>query len=117
MGFPEILKELRESRDIRQEDLAKYLNVSRPTVAGYETGRREPDYNKLVMLSEYFHVSIDFLLTGKSPEEFMPVAPTPEMEAMLDRRVLSIYRKLGFSSKQDVLEYVQLLELKENQND
>lgn len=116
MDFSNILKDLRESRGVTQDDLAKHLKVSRSTIAGYETRHRQPDYDKLIKISEFFHVSVDYLLTAETAEEITPVLPTPEMEKMLDRKVLNTYKRLGFKSKQDVLAYIELLEMKE-QND
>ena len=45
------------------------LNISREALSYYETGKRSPDLNMLIRLSEYFNVSIDYLITGK---EFCP---------------------------------------------
>ncbi|MBQ8982085.1 MAG: helix-turn-helix transcriptional regulator [Lachnospiraceae bacterium] len=65
MAFKDNLKKIRTECDITQEELAKYLNVTRPTIAGYEARGKEPDYKTLIMISDYFHVSIDYLLTGQ----------------------------------------------------
>lgn len=110
MKFPSILKELRESKDLDQQDLADLLHVSRSAIAGYETGRREPDYDKLLQIAGFFEVSVDYLLTGNPPTEFTPLSSTAEMEARLDRRVLTIYKKLGYESKKQVLSFVQFLD-------
>lgn len=64
-NFSNRLKELRESFGYTQSDLAEKLNVSRSTIAGYETKGKEPDYIKLKELSNIFNVSIDYLL-GKT---------------------------------------------------
>lgn len=61
------LKELRKEKEITQEKLANYLNVSRSTIAGYETGKRKPEYETLQKLANYFNVSVDYLL-GNSKE-------------------------------------------------
>lgn len=45
------------------------LCISREALSYYENGKRSPDIDMLVKLSEYFHVSIDYLITGK---EFQP---------------------------------------------
>lgn len=47
MNFGNNLKDLRETRNITQGQLAEYLQVSRPTIAGYETKSRQPDFEKL----------------------------------------------------------------------
>ena len=65
MSFATQLKILRARHNVTQQELADYLNVTRPTIAGYETKGKEPDYSTLLLLSAYFCVSIDYLLTGK----------------------------------------------------
>lgn len=64
-SFAARLKKLRNTRNVTQQDLADYLNVTRPTIAGYETKGKEPNYNTLSMIASYFDVSIDYLLTGR----------------------------------------------------
>lgn len=41
------------------------LSISREALSYYENGKRSPDIDMLILLSEYFNVSIDFLITGK----------------------------------------------------
>ena len=41
------------------------LCISREALSYYENGKRSPDIDMLILLSEYFNVSIDFLITGK----------------------------------------------------
>lgn len=113
MDFSIRLKELRESQDITQEQLARLLNVSRPTIAGYETKQRQPDYDKLVLIAEIFNVSVDFLLTGEETEEVITIGKIHYTEEMIDQKVNSSYQKLHFHDKADVLEYIHLLELRE----
>ena len=61
-SFPTRLKELRQSREITQSDLADILNVGSNTISQYETGNREPCFASLLRISEYFGVSVDYLL-------------------------------------------------------
>ncbi len=56
------LRSIREDRDIRQKDLAKILNVSQNTYSQYETGVISLTAEVLIKLSEYYGVSIDYLL-------------------------------------------------------
>jgi len=62
MSFADRLKQLRREMDLTQEELAKQINKSRSTVAGYEAERKEPDYDTLRRISKIFNVSIDYLL-------------------------------------------------------
>lgn len=71
MQFAKRLKLLREERDETQETIAKLLMVSRATVAGYETKGKQPDYEKLIKLSQHFNISIDYLLGNSNcPEKY-----------------------------------------------
>ena len=56
------LKELRKKRGISQLKLAMDLNMNQNSISRYETGEREADYNTLILLADYFNVSIDYLL-------------------------------------------------------
>ena len=59
------LKELRENKNLSQQDLAKALKVSPSTVSNWEAGKREPDMAMVIAICEYFNVSIDYLLGRK----------------------------------------------------
>jgi len=56
------LRGIREDRDIKQKDIAQYLNVSQNTYSQYETGVISLTAEVLIKLSEYYNVSIDYLL-------------------------------------------------------
>lgn len=108
MNFANNLKNLRELNNVTQSELAEYLKVSRPTVAGYETKNRQPDFERLEKIATYFDVTIDYLITGLDLEPNAPVN-----ENTLDQEVKISYQQLSVDSKQEVLKYIRLLELKE----
>ncbi len=56
------LKELRRERGITQMKLSMDLNMSQHTISRYETEAHEADYKTLILLADYFGVSIDYLL-------------------------------------------------------
>ncbi len=56
------LKELRKSKGISQLKLALDLNTNQNTISRYETGEREPGIHELVIIADYFNVSLDYLL-------------------------------------------------------
>lgn len=62
MAFGDKLKELRAKHNITQQELGDIMGVSRATIAGYETKNKEPDFDKLRFISNYFKVSLDYLL-------------------------------------------------------
>ena len=59
------LKQIRKRKKFSQLKVAMDLNISREALSYYENGKRNPDLAMLIRLSEYFNVSIDFLITGK----------------------------------------------------
>ena len=59
------IKFLRERNNLTQEELAKKVPVSREAVSKWETGRRIPDIETLIILSNIFDVSIESLLSGE----------------------------------------------------
>ena len=56
------LRGIREDRDIKQKDIAKVLNVSQNTYSQYETGVISLTAEVLIKLSDYYGVSVDYLL-------------------------------------------------------
>jgi len=62
MDFPERLKFLREEKGLTQLELGQIFKISRSSVSKYEAGERRPDPGSLKAFSEYFNVSVDFLL-------------------------------------------------------
>ncbi len=60
------LRGIREDRDLRQRDLAEYLNVSQNTYSQYETGVISLTAEILIKLADYYQVSIDYLLDRTS---------------------------------------------------
>lgn len=60
--FPIRLKELRERRRISRRVLADFCEISRSTVARYESGEREPTAKTICRMADYFGVSVDYLL-------------------------------------------------------
>ena len=59
------LKELRQERDLTQQEMAKLLGVSRVTYSRYENGKREIPLTLLIKLADIFKTSIDYIV-GRS---------------------------------------------------
>ena len=61
------LKIIRKKKKLNQQKVAMDLNISREALSYYENGKREPSLALLLAMSQYFNVSINYLITG---EEF-----------------------------------------------
>lgn len=61
-NFASRLAELRKERGISQEALAGRINSRRTTVAGFEKENKEPSYDMLCRIADFFDVSVDYLI-------------------------------------------------------
>ncbi|MCC8196267.1 MAG: helix-turn-helix domain-containing protein [Ruminococcus sp.] len=76
MALSEKLYTLRKKSGLSQEQLAEELNVSRQAISKWESGNSIPESDKLVAISNYFNVSLDYLL--KDDESSGAASPTDE---------------------------------------
>jgi len=65
--FGERLRDLRTGMGLRQRDLEKALNLRPGACSQYERGLREPGFDLLINIADYFGVSTDYLL-GRSAD-------------------------------------------------
>lgn len=59
------LRALRTQSGLTMKELGAKIGVAESTISQYETGKRQPDYEILLRLGEFFGVSVDFILSGK----------------------------------------------------
>jgi len=81
MDFASRLRELRNMKGLSQAELAKKLGVSKSRISMYELGERQPDFETLELISDYFNVNLDYLL-GK--EDVSTYIITPEQKEIVD---------------------------------
>ena len=96
MKFSSTLKELREQNHVTQNQLASHLKLTRSTIVGYETKGKQPDYERLLQIADYFHVSVDYLLTGS---ETNGISVPPDSS---EYRLLCAYLNLSSDSRQQL---------------
>ena len=96
MALPEKLYALRKKSGLSQEQLAEALNVSRQAISKWEGGSATPESDKLLALSNYFGVSLDYLLKDGAPD----AAPAEAQEEHRSTRLLSLILCLGGAAAQ-----------------
>ncbi|MBS4786177.1 MAG: helix-turn-helix transcriptional regulator [Clostridiales bacterium] len=69
MEFGEKLTGLRRSRGLSQDELGQELGVSRQTISKWELSQSYPDFQRLVLLSDYFELSLDSLVKDIDVED------------------------------------------------
>ena len=70
MFFRDRLKALRQQKQLTQEELSKATGITKSAIGMYESGKREPKYETLEILADYFNAPLDVLLgrdTSKIP--------------------------------------------------
>ncbi len=60
---------IRKKKGFNQLKVAMDLSISRESISYYENGKRSPDIDMLCKLSDYYGVSIDYLIRGKEYEK------------------------------------------------
>lgn len=75
--FGKILRELRKSHNLTQTQLSEALGLAFSTISMYERGEREPDFETMEAIADYFNVSMDYL-HGKSEQQETPAADSDE---------------------------------------
>ena len=56
------LRDLREDRDMTQAQVASLLGIDQRVYSNYETGKREIPLRHLIVLADYYHVTVDYHL-------------------------------------------------------
>lgn len=116
------IRELRKEKKLSMKELGDTIGVAESTISLYERGLREPDFNTLSILADYFHVTIDYLLGRTDDPHPMPNTNiTPERAKELLRKpqnpdvvLISVQGSNGESETIEMpkKEFDDLLELK-----
>ena len=62
------IKKLRKEKNITQDQLAEQLHVTRQAVSNWEIGKTQPDIETLSAMAEYFEVTVEELIYGKTSQ-------------------------------------------------
>lgn len=69
MNIADRIQHLRKAKGISQEELADKIGVSRQAVSKWESEQSIPDIDKIILLSDYFETTTDFLIKGIEPAQ------------------------------------------------
>ena len=81
----QLLKALRKKHKITAKQLGEIISVAESTMSLYENGKREPDYETLVKIADYFKVSTDYLL-GRDESTISDDLPTADNIFRIEKR-------------------------------
>ena len=86
MTIADRIQSLRKSKGMSQEELADRIGVSRQAVSKWESEQATPDLEKVVIMSDIFEVTTDYLLKGIEP---VKADEHKTMADVIDQKVLT----------------------------
>lgn len=110
--FQNVLKSLRTSRGLTQDELSKIIKISRSTIGMYESGAREPDFETLELIADFFNVDTDYLLGRTDKTTFIPQSITATYNFCRtdqENNLILSFRKLNTENKKRCSAYATSL--------
>ncbi|MGN0171735.1 MAG: helix-turn-helix domain-containing protein [Acutalibacteraceae bacterium] len=114
--FRIILKQLREDAGLSQAQLAKIIGVSQSTIGMWESGKNKPEHSYLLKLSEYFNVSIDYLVGKSDIKEMIAADEDEELAEYLEELkhnegMRMLFKAAKGAKKEDYKSMVDMIEI------
>ena len=98
MDFGEQIKNIRQKEKLTQEQFAMKLNVSRQAVSNWENNKNLPDIGMLILMSDVFQISLDYLIKGEN-----------EMNNMTEKVIKDAGDKIDEADKNDINQKIATL--------
>lgn len=106
-NFGERLRELRKATGLTQKALSGMLDLGESTISMYEMEKREPDFETLEMLADFFNVDINYMLGHTESTTLLPSSKTIEFN-----RKIPVYGRIPagkpFEALEDVLDPIEI---------
>ena len=100
--------ELMEERGLKQSEIMKVCNVGQSTISMWKKGAT-PNVQTLMILADYFQVSIDYLLGREDDYGNVTVGTTGEKLTLREEELLSCFRQMPDNIKNAVLETAKIM--------
>ena len=110
----ELIRDMREDKDIKQLAIAEMLGMSQQQYSRYETGESEIPLRALVVLADYYGVSVDYLAGRKDCLYGVPGLDKKVTAEHTAGEVLNDILSLGAAGRAAVVEYITLQKMKES---
>ena len=110
----QIIREIREDRDLTQAEIAAVLKVQQQYYSKYETGEYEFPVRHVIALAKYYNVTTDYLLGLTDYSHGLDNLNKPLVEDITTGRLLSGVLNLDSVGRKAVVEYINLVMLKQS---
>ena len=100
------IKELREEKELSQEEVARGINTSQRNIGRWEKEENEPTASFLIKLADYFEVSVDYLI-GRTDE--LGIIQKENSLTKNESELLYLFKKLDTIKQNKVIGYCYAL--------
>lgn len=105
----EMIRDLREDRDLKQKTVATHLGISQQTYSNYENGHREIPTWAVIALANYYKVSTDYLLGTDSDYPGSTNLSSAYLDNITMHDVMYDLQNLKQEDRQDLMKYIRYL--------
>ena len=102
------LKNLRKAKKLSQAEVAKALGLTRQALCNYENDLREPDFATLQKMSEFFKVSVDFIMDIDNSTNFTETTPSETPLTDGEKALLDLFKRVPSEQQALVLEMIKV---------
>lgn len=112
MAFNERLRDLRTRRNLSQPELAEAIGVSKSAISMYERGERNPDFETLERIADFFNVDMNYLLGKDSGSLYYLEPEAAELAQVLFERpeMRVLFDASRKATKEDIEQVADILE-------
>jgi transcriptional regulator with XRE-family HTH domain len=116
-SYQQLLKDLREDKDLKQSDVAELIGTTQQQYSNYETGESELPLRALTVLADFYGVSADYLLGRKDCMSGVPGLNKKITAEHTASMVLNDILALNTEGRAAVVEYISLQKIKKDWTD
>ncbi len=109
----ELLRGLREDKDLKQSDIANLIGTTQQQYSKYETGESELPLRALSILAEHYHVSADYLMGRTDSRDGIAALNKKIIDNITAGSLLSDVISLNTAGRRAVMDYIFLQKLKQ----
>lgn len=106
--FSKNLKSLRKEKGLNQSELANNIGLRQSHISSWELNTSDPSLYNIMLLADYFNVSIDYL-TGREEEDGRIIVQELELPSD-ERHLINCYRNLPEELKKTCITYIETME-------
>ena len=109
----EIFEKLLKEKGVKAADVCRATGIKSPVFADWKKGKSSPNVDKLILLANYFSVSVEYLRTGKEPEFTIEMAETDVALSNMEKRLKEYALKLARLPKDKQEQIMNLIDMLE----